>query len=104
MQPAGSWQGTGNQTIGFVSESGRFRVEWTVQHEQAPGKGMFRLTVHSAVSGRPLQVIADQRGEGSGSAEFADDPRPYNLMVESEDVEWSVKVDAVTTTVDAKQP
>lgn len=92
-RPAGTWQGTGNRTIGFVSESGRFDVTWETRNERPAGTGTFRLTVHSAVSGRPIQVLADQRGEGRGRASVADDPRPYNFMVESANIEWSFSVE-----------
>ena len=96
-RPAGSWQGRGNMTIGFGSESGRFQVRWETRNEDLPATGTFRLTVHSAVSGRPIQVIADHRGPGSGSARVEDDPRPYNLMVESTNVDWSVSIDEEVT-------
>jgi hypothetical protein len=102
-RPAGSWQGSGATTIGFVSDTGRFRIRWQTSRESAPGAGTFRLTVHSAVSGRPLEVVADHRGEGSGEWDFADDPRPYNFMVESANVDWSFSVDAITV-VDADAP
>jgi hypothetical protein len=92
-RPAGTWQGTGNRTIGFISESGRFDVTWETRNERPAGTGTFRLTVHSAVSGRPIQVLADQRGEGRGRASVADDPRPYNFMVESANIEWSFSVE-----------
>jgi hypothetical protein len=82
-------------TIGFVSESGRFRVQWETRNEHSPSSGSFRLTVHSAVSGRPIQVIADHRGAGSGSARVDDDPRPYNFMIESANVDWSFSVEEV---------
>lgn len=51
------------------------------------------MTVHSAVSGRPLQTVVDHRGAGEGTALFEDDPRLYNLMVESAHVEWSFTVE-----------
>ncbi len=89
----GSWQGQGNHTIGVVSESGRFRIHWYARHTGTTADGTFRLTVHSAVSGRPLQVVADQRGEGSGTVDFADDPRSYNFMVESAGLDWWFSVD-----------
>jgi hypothetical protein len=95
-RPAGSWQGRGSTTIGFVSDTGRFRVTWETRNAQPPGGGTFRLTVHSAVSGRPMEVIADHRGEGHGSADFADDPRVYNFMVDSENIDWSFTVDALS--------
>jgi hypothetical protein len=94
-RPAGTWQGTGNRTIGFVSESGRFDVTWETRNERPAGTGTFRLTVHSAVSGRPIQVLADQRGEERGRASVADDPRPYNFMVESANIEWSIAVEEI---------
>jgi len=91
----GVWQGTGSQTIGVVSESGRMRVWWQTAHERAPGAGTFRLALHSAVSGRPIQLITDSRGEGRGTVEVADDPRPYNFMVESANLDWSFGVDEI---------
>jgi hypothetical protein len=94
-RPVGSWHGTGNRTIGLVSDTGRFHIDWDARNEQPSGTGTFRLAVHSAVSGRPIQVITEQRGEGRGSADFQDDPRPYNLMIESANVDWSISVDEV---------
>jgi type II secretory pathway component PulK len=85
---AGSWEGTGDRTIGFVSESGAFRVNWKTRNERPVGSGTFRLTVRSAISGRPIRIIADHRGEGSGSVDFVDDPRLYEFIVESANVGW----------------
>jgi hypothetical protein len=94
-RPAGSWQGRGNSTIGFVSDSGRFRITWETRNEQPPRTGTFRLSVNSAVSGRPIQLIADHHGEGQGAASVDDDPRQYNFMVDSANVDWSVSVEEV---------
>lgn len=92
-RPAGSWQGSGNATLGFVSDSGRLRITWRAHDEKAPGTGTLRVAVHSAVSGRPLKTIVDHRGEGEGVVSFDDDPRAYNLMVESVNLEWSLAVE-----------
>lgn len=100
---AGTWQGRGSSTIGFVSDSGQFRISWETRNEQPPGSGTFRLTVHSAVSGRAMQVLAEQRGEGRGSGDFADDPRVYNFMIDSVNVDWSFTVEEIVT-VDANAP
>jgi hypothetical protein len=89
----GSFQGRGSQTIGVISESGRLHISWRTKNERPPGRGTFRLALHSAVSGRPLQLIVDTRGEGSGSADVAEDPRPYNFMVDSENLDWSFTVE-----------
>ena len=56
---------------------------------------MFHLTVHSAVSGRPLQEVVDHRGIGEGTFNFEDDPRQYNLMVSSSGLLWSIVVDEI---------
>ena len=94
----GTWEGRGNQTLGFTSESGRFRVSWQTRNENPPGAGTFHLTAHSAVSGRPIQAITNHRGVGSGSTNVDDDPRPYNLMVESNNVEWTISVEDIVAT------
>jgi hypothetical protein len=94
-RPVGSWHGKGNSTIGVVSDTGRFHIDWSTRNEQPAGAGTFRLVVHSAVSGRPIQPVAEQKGEGSGSFDFQDDPRPYDLMIDSANIEWSISVQEV---------
>jgi hypothetical protein len=94
-RPLGSFQGRGSQTIGVVSESGRLRVTWETRNEDPPGAGTFRLALHSGVSGRPIELITDERGLGKGTKEVADDPRPYNLMVDSANLDWSFSVEEI---------
>ena len=89
----GSWTGKGSTTLGFVSESGSFRIAWTTSNEDNAKPGHFHLTLRSGISGRPLKVIADQRGDGSGNTEFGDDPRMYEFLVDAAGVEWAVTVD-----------
>jgi len=88
----GSWTGRGDTTLGFVSESGSFRITWKAQNEDNARPGAFQLTLRSGISGRPMRVIANQQGAGSGSVEFGDDPRLYEFLVESTGVEWSISV------------
>lgn len=90
----GAWEGRGNQTLGFTSESGRLRVTWRTTNA-GPQDGSFRLTLHSAVSGRPLDVLADHRGNGGATAHIDEDPRPFNLMVESTNLEWTIRVEEI---------
>ena len=92
-RPAGSWQGRGDATLGFVSDSGRLRITWQARTETANAPATLLVTVHSAVSGRPLKVVVDHAGDGEGVVTFDDDPRSYNLMVESKNVAWSLAVD-----------
>ena len=91
----GSWEGTGNRTLGDVSSEGHFRVRWTTRDENPRGSGTFRLTIRSGISGRPLQVAADHTGEGSGVVDFEDSPRVYDFLVESENVHWSFTIEDV---------
>ena len=89
----GAWKGTGNATLGFVSESGSFRINWKAVSKAMDGTGTFQLTLRSGISGRPLKVIADHRGPGGGSVEFGDDPRGYEFLVQSAGMDWTISVD-----------
>jgi hypothetical protein len=88
----GAWTGTGSTTLGFVSESGSFRITWNARNQDNTRPGAFQLTLRSGISGRPMKVIADHKGAGGGSVEFGDDPRMYEFLVESSGVDWSVSV------------
>jgi len=86
----GRWSGRGNlQTQSFTSESGSLRVRW----ETTAGSGPFLLTIHSAISGRPLQVAVDRRGPGRDIAYVNEDPRMFYAVVESASVDWSFTVE-----------
>jgi hypothetical protein len=103
-RPLGTFSGRGDRTIGIVSESGQLRVHWQTRNEQPAGTGTFRLALHSGVSGRPIELIADERGPGQGTKEDADDPRPYNLMVESANLDWSFSVEEIVAAPAARAP
>jgi len=89
----GSWTGKGSTTLGFVSESGSFRISWTTRNQDPARPGGFQLTLRSGISGRPMKVIADHRGDGDGTVEFGDDPRLYEFLVESAGIAWAISVD-----------
>jgi hypothetical protein len=89
----GSWKGEGNRTLGFVSESGSFRVNWTARNKDNAHPGSFVLTLRSGISGRTLKVIADHSSAGGGSVEFGDDPRLYELVIDSAGIYWAISVD-----------
>lgn len=40
-----------------------------------------------------MQIVADHHGDGSGSIDFRDDPRLYDLVVDSADADWSITVE-----------
>jgi hypothetical protein len=90
----GSWSGHGNvQTESFTSETGTLRVQWQTSDEAPPGYGTFRLTAHSAISGRPLEQVVEQRGAGSGTGYINQDPRVFYLLVESARLSWKFTVE-----------
>ena len=90
----GSWSGRGSaQTESFIGETGIFRVRWETRHEDPGGNGVFRLTIHSAISGRPLVTAADQRGAGNGLFYVNEAPRTFHAMVESSRIDWSFQIE-----------
>src|SRR5262245_25507654 len=90
----GSWSGRGPmQTEPFLSETGSLRLRWETSHESAPGTGLFRVTVHSDVSGRSLVLAVDKRGVGRDVAYVSEDPRPFFLVIDSANLEWTLAAD-----------
>src|SRR5437868_5224760 len=90
-QPVVSFSGHGNsQSEAFNIDSGQWRMKWETKNEEKPGTGRFRVTVHSAVSGRPLVQAIDATGTGRNVAVVNEDPRLYFLVIESEGVDWSI--------------
>jgi hypothetical protein len=85
----GQWTGTGSrQTESFDVASGALRLQWEVRGTTA-GAGPFRVWLYSAISGRPLQLVVDHKGPGTGTTHLADDPRVSYLVIEGEGVTWT---------------
>ncbi len=92
--PLGSWTGSGGrQTESFDVRTGTLKLVWELSNESAPGAGTFRVELYSAISGRPLQTIVDTVGLGVDSAYVADEPRVSYLVIESEGVDWRVRLE-----------
>jgi hypothetical protein len=95
----GTWSGRGSaQTDSFDLYVMQWRVKWKTSNESPKGKGRFRLTANSAVSGRPLSELVDHDGIGEGIAYVTDDPRLYHLVIESSNVDWTVSVEQPIST------
>lgn len=93
-RPIGTWSGNGNaQTESFNVESGQLRLRWETKNETAPGAGKFKAMVNSAVSGRPIALAVEHKGVGHGIAYVSDEPRLYQLVIESANIDWTVKVE-----------
>lgn len=81
------------QTEAFISNTGSLRLLWETRNEVAPGAGRFKVTVHSAVSGRPLVPAVDHAGIGRDTTYVSEDPREFFLLVDATNLEWSIAVD-----------
>ncbi len=93
-RPLGSWSGRGDaQTDSFDSESGQWRIKWETHNAAPSGPATFRVTVHSAVSGRPLAVAVDHDGASHGIAYVNQDPRLFHLVIASRGLDWTVSVE-----------
>jgi len=93
-QNLGEWSGRGNaQTESFVGLTGSLRMRWRTKNEVPAGTGTFRLILQSAISGRDLQQTVDETGPGEGTAYAAEDPRAFQITVESKNLDWSFTVE-----------
>jgi hypothetical protein len=90
----GSFAGRGNeQTQSFTSDTGVMRILWEAKSSgPASSSGTLRVTIHSAISGRPLLMALDQKGPGKGTAFVGEDPRVFFAVVDSRDLDWSFTV------------
>jgi hypothetical protein len=87
-----TWTGRGPlQTESWPGDTGAMRIRWTTTHAE-PGS-TFKLTIHSAISGRPMETVVDHTGDGSGTAYFSDDPRVFFAVVDSKDLDWTFTID-----------
>ena len=88
----GSWSGHGNvQTGSFTVETGSLRLRWEASNAPNTG-GVFKVSLHSAISGRPLQVVLDRHGAGGDTLYIEDEPRVSYFVVES-DLDWQISLE-----------
>ena len=69
------------------------RLRWTTTRETSPGAGRLTVTLHSAVSGRPLQTIVEAQGVSSATVNVADEPRWCHFVIAAENVEWQMTLE-----------
>jgi hypothetical protein len=92
----GQWAGSGSrQTESFDVVSGALRLQWSVTSDATAtaADAPFRVWLYSAISGRPLQLVAESDGPGAGTAHVADDPRVSYLLIEAEGGSWTARLD-----------
>ena len=87
-----TWNGHDRlQTESWPSDSGAMRIRWQTSH--AGTGSLFQVTIHSAISGRPMQTVVDHPGEGEGTAYFSDDPRVFFAVVDSKNIDWTFTIE-----------
>ena len=87
----GIWSGSGDrQTESFDVTTGSLRLTWEALQEGASGTAHFRVSLYSAISGRPLQTIVDTQGPGADTVDLAANPRVAYLLIESEQIRWRI--------------
>ncbi len=90
----GTWSGgLSRQTESFEVSIAAMRLRWQTKSETSPGAGRLTVTLHSAVSGRPLQTIVDAHGVSSATVNVADEPRWCHFVIEAENVEWQMTLE-----------
>lgn len=93
-KPIASWNGHGNlQTDSFEMVASGWRIRWEARNLKDPKAGRFRIDVHSAISGRPLDTAVDHAGSGRDIDYVEEDPRVFFLVVDAKDMDWSVTVE-----------
>lgn len=75
------------------------RLRWQTTKETSPGAGRLTVTLHSAVSGRPLQTIVDAHGVASATVNVADEPRWCHFVIEASNVEWQMTLEEGVSSV-----
>jgi len=88
----GTWSGHDRlQTESWPGDTGAMRIRWSTSH--AGEAGVFQLTIHSAISGRPMQTVVDHTGNGEGTEYFSDDPRVFFAVVDAKNLDWTFTIE-----------
>lgn len=96
-RPVASWAGGANyQTDSFNIETGQWRIKWDATEQPGTAKKVFRVIVHSSVSGRYVITSVDHPSAGHGIAYLAEDPRDFFLVIESNGIDWKLTVEEGT--------
>jgi len=100
----GSWSGgLSRQTESFEVSTAAMRLRWQTMRETSPGAGRLTVTLHSAVSGRPLQTIVDAHGVASATVNVADEPRWCHFVIEAANVRWQMTLEQGYAKIPASQ-
>jgi len=89
-RPVGTWSGRSSIQTESFELGGGWRIRWEAKNETAPGAGRLRISVNSAVSGRPLMVALEHRGVGGDTVDVTEDPHLFYLVIDSSNIDWIV--------------
>ena len=94
-RPIGKFSGNATtQTDSFDIEGTQWRIKWETKASAGSADGTFHVAVHSGVSGRPLVDDAVQHsGPGKGIAYIQEEPRLFQLNVDSAGLDWTLAVE-----------
>ena len=87
-------------TGSFNSDTGLLRIRWDTRPLDPALAVSFRVTLHSAVSGRQIAVMADTQSAGQGSGSLAEGLNVSYFTVESTNLHWEINVDEGTVGVE----
>ena len=83
----GSWSDRGDrQTESFDVTTGSLRLVWR-------SAGRLRVTLHSSISGRPLETVVDVESAAADTVRFAAEPRVAYLLIEADQAGWSLTLE-----------
>ena len=69
------------------------RIEWEAKPKSgAQAPGIFKVAIHSSISGRPLIVPIDHHGPGRGTAFVSEEPRVFFALVSAQDLDWKITI------------
>ena len=87
------WSGSGPVQTESFPATGAFRVHWTSKTTGSGDPGLLKVTLHSAVSGRPLAGVVEHRGDGEETQYVTEDPREFFFVVDAERCSWTLEVE-----------
>lgn len=92
-----TWRGQASLQTESFGDSGAYRIHWTAKNVKPDVPGRLKITLHSAISGRPLVEVIEHQGDGEDTEEVTEDPREFFLVVEAEGTSWTIDLEEGVT-------
>jgi len=89
-----SWSGSGiKETETFSVSGNEWRISWNSRNEALHDAGIFQIYVKNA-AGKIISTAANKQGVGADVFYVHSRPGRYYLMINSANVDWTVRVEA----------